>query len=802
VNDARNVKVPITLPLVLPSDVVIVPVKTLPEALKQQVAHKEGDHAVTRPGARAPSTIVDQDCALLLQQFRHPRTVIEAVINYARFEKRDAHEILEMAYPMLRRFISSQLLAVAGSPAAEMIGQSLAHGDQVEGLSIVQCRQILDDSELYEARRMDGASVALKIARHSDNRDIRRMMHNEVEILEHLGGFPGPALLAHGYHQDRPYLATEWLRGVDSETYGAECRQIGAPEGASALFDLCGRVLDAYANLHATGVIHGDVHPRNVLVLADGSVRIIDFGLSCMKGPQDPAVSTVGRGGVAFFFEPELAAARLAGSVVPTASAVGEQYALGALVYFLLTGSHYVNFSLEKQKLLQQIATDQMVPLATHLEGRWSGVDEVLRRALEKLPEHRYPSISSFASAFRVAGAEAIPANIATRRRISAITSSPATRFVQDIIARISLNGPLFGPRALQPPTCSVTYGAAGIAFAAYRLAVIGQDPALLALADAWAVRAAADQHSPEAFTNSAMDISWERVGSVSPYHTSSGTHGVQAIVSYAMGDDLTLEQAIGKFLVAVSKPCIEVELALGRSGVLLMASSLLEIAPWHKGLLTFSRMLFVDIWKTVESLGGIRDGGLPYLGVAHGWAGVLYATLRWCRASAESPPNSLSERLDQLAELALHHGRGLRWPISHRPNSRHPQESMAGWCHGSAGYVHLWTEAARCFDNDYWVDLAEQAAWNTWEEPGAVASLCCGLAGRAYGLLNYYRFTNELAWARRAERLGAAAATTPRSADTPRDSLYKGDVGIAVLLAELADPTHSAMPIFESEAV
>ena len=95
---------------------------------------------------------------------------------------------------------------------------------------------------------------------------------------------------------------------------------------------------------------------------------------------------------------------------------------------------------------------------------------------------------------------------------------------------------------------------------------------------------------------------------------------------------------------------------------------------------------------------------------------------------------------------------------------------------------------------------LAQGAAWHTWEEAGANgSSLCCGWAGRAYALLNLYKCTGDSAWLERARELGRRAAAGASLAST-KHSLYKGEVGSALLAADLAQPVSSCMPLFEAE--
>ena len=80
----------------------------------------------------------------------------------------------------------------------------------------------------------------------------------------------------------------------------------------------------------------------------------------------------------------------------------------------------------------------------------------------------------------------------------------------------------------------------------------------------------------------------------------------------------------------------------------------------------------------------------------------------------------------------------------------------MSGWCNGACGYVFLWTLAHRLLGDPRYLELAQGAAWRSWDAPEQNVTLCCGLAGRAYALLNLYRHTNETVWLDRARDLAA----------------------------------------------
>ena len=89
--------------------VLIIPVTDLPEESRTQMEYEHGDFAVSRVQSRSSSKIVDADAADLLSRFREPRTVVEAVILFARKKQLDPGKVLEGAYPFLRNMIDRRI---------------------------------------------------------------------------------------------------------------------------------------------------------------------------------------------------------------------------------------------------------------------------------------------------------------------------------------------------------------------------------------------------------------------------------------------------------------------------------------------------------------------------------------------------------------------------------------------------------------------------------------------------------------------------------------------------------------------
>lgn len=837
----------ITGEFILPADVLVMPVADLPESVREKVDYKEGDFAITRPHVRTPSKIVDEQGAALLKEFQTAKTIVEAILSYSESRQAEPQETLEESLPLLKNFIDARLLVHPGSVEAESILPTLSVGDTIDEFEIRQPIQILEDTELYQVRctSADQGDAALKILRDGNRPDLHSAIERESVVLKHLDGKVNPRLIKVDVYEGRPYLTIEWFYGVPVPVLANELRQLAenaadameATEARARLQKLVVSLLVNYAHVHEQGVIHSDVHPNNLLVNDADEIMILDFGLARFIDESHP-LSRAPRGGVGFYYEPEVVLAGMTGKQEPQSSLPGEQYAVAAVAYQLFTGATHINFSLQHQEMLRQIVEEETLPFSSQGVTPWPEVEQALAQALNKDPQRRFASMRDFAetirrssppasSAVKIASDESsdVRKSVAPGVWVSkeALLNRPdevSETFIQNVLQLLQPDGELFRSEIGEGhllPTCSANYGTAGIAYGLLRLACDRDDPQLLALADLWITKTLSQSHKERAFYNDKLEITKENVSDVSMHHMVNGVYFVRALVSHALGDAHIEQAAIEGFIATSQAETDNLDITLGRSSVLhgctLLAenagnSRFLDLTP----LLQFGDDVMQNIWEKINLFGPVAEATeLSYLGMAHGWAGLLYATLRWCqsksvRTGAKIPellPDRLEHRLKELAQCGLAAGRGVIWPWQNQQAGESSGENgfMPGWCNGSAGHVYLWTLAHKLFGQPSYLDMARKAAWGVWEQPCSFNNLCCGATGCAYAQLNFYQHTGEKDWLARARQFGLRAATTeepPSENETDINSLYKGKIGTMVLLNDLAHPATARMPLFE----
>ncbi|HUD41245.1 MAG TPA: serine/threonine-protein kinase [Dokdonella sp.] len=260
---------------------------------------------------------------------------------------------------------------------------------------------------VWLAERADGQfaqQVAIKLIRSGwDAADGHTRFRAERQILAGLT-HPNIARLIDGGvdGEDRPWLALEYVDGVDLRTY---CDRAGL--GIAARLRLFLIVCAAVAHAHARLIVHRDLKPSNLLVTPAGEVKLLDFGIAKLVDAGDAGVSA------ARVFTPEYAAPeQVRGEPVTTAVDV---HALGLLLYELLTGRRPYRLERSTPAAYERAILDQEparpsqavlqadgaseAPVSRRLHRALRGdLDAIVLKALRKDPAHRYASVAEFAA--------------------------------------------------------------------------------------------------------------------------------------------------------------------------------------------------------------------------------------------------------------------------------------------------------------------------------------------------------------------------------------------------------------------
>ena len=205
----------------------------------------------------------------------------------------------------------------------------------------------------------------------------------------------------------QPYLVLEHVDGQPIDRY-CEAHTLSVDARLRLFLD----VLEAVTHAHANLVVHRDIKPGNVLVSVDGHVKLLDFGIAKLLEDDDtptdatphadaPPLTRDGWAATPQYAAPE----QVAGGVVTTATDV---YALGVLLYVLLTGEHPAGAAAHSPATLLHAIVEVTPPrpsdvvaparLRRLLRG---DLDTIVAKSLKKTAAERYSSVTALADDIR-----------------------------------------------------------------------------------------------------------------------------------------------------------------------------------------------------------------------------------------------------------------------------------------------------------------------------------------------------------------------------------------------------------------
>jgi len=195
-----------------------------------------------------------------------------------------------------------------------------------------------------------------------------------------------------GESEGRPFIVMEYVEG---DTLAHELVRHGALPPARAL-ELALQICSGLEAAHASGLVHRDVKPRNLLLRPDGVLKIADFGIA--RAAESTRLTEIGTIlGTAAYLAPEQAEGL-------EATPAADLYSVGAVLYELLTGRvPYAATSLVE--LLAKQQAGRPAPIA----GVPAALERAVVRCLEPDPAERPPSAGALAAELTAAQSPTIP---------------------------------------------------------------------------------------------------------------------------------------------------------------------------------------------------------------------------------------------------------------------------------------------------------------------------------------------------------------------------------------------------------
>ena len=277
---------------------------------------------------------------------------------------------------------------------------TLAPGHVLEGKYVIT-RQIAEGGTsavfLGENKRI-GKAVAVKILHPvmASLPDVVERFEREARILSRIRSTHVADVYDFGeLPTGERFMVMEYLEGESLATMLE--REHTLP--ARALSAIAVQILSALTAAHAAGVVHRDLKPENIIVTTRGTetvVKVVDFGISKCADVGESALRKTAADalmGTPLYMSPEQARGNTA--------AVDERtdiYALGVILYEATAGELPITGE-NVQDVLYRIAVEEPAPLESRIPTVDQALAEIVRRAMEKVPERRYGSAAEMLQA-------------------------------------------------------------------------------------------------------------------------------------------------------------------------------------------------------------------------------------------------------------------------------------------------------------------------------------------------------------------------------------------------------------------
>jgi serine/threonine protein kinase len=233
-----------------------------------------------------------------------------------------------------------------------------------------------------------GRDLALKYARKplKDGEAARCLIADEAKALRALPDHPGLVRVHDiGVHHGHVYLVMDFVRGRTLEQYAKDVRP--GPRRSAALVAEAARAVGA---AHRCGVVHQDIKPENILVDDADLARLIDFGMARLRAVWSGSDAGPS-GGTPEFMPPEQARGES-----DRVGARSDVFALGAVLYFLLTGGPPFTGP-NRRAALSRARECEFDRVALRRAGVPRRLTRVILRAMAADPDDRHASAEALA---------------------------------------------------------------------------------------------------------------------------------------------------------------------------------------------------------------------------------------------------------------------------------------------------------------------------------------------------------------------------------------------------------------------
>ena len=302
-------------------------------------------------------------------------------------------------------------------------------------------------ANVYKALDMkENRLVAVKVLREDcmNNEDLVRRFKNESKAIAVLDNPYIVKVFDVSVSDKLQFIVMEYIDGITLKDY-MEYRK--EPLTYKETLHFVAQTLSALQHAHEKGIVHRDIKPQNIMLLADGNIKVMDFGIARFSRSENQTMTDKAIGSV-HYISPEQAKG-------DTTDSKADIYSVGVMMYEMLSGRLPFESDSPVSVAIKQIS-DTAVPLRSINPAVPEALEAITKKAMAKEARERYQSAGAM-----MADIEVFKRNPSVKFEYQYLTDTTPTRYIDKVVNKTDSKRSTQTSRGRQNTAKPATRGAA-----------------------------------------------------------------------------------------------------------------------------------------------------------------------------------------------------------------------------------------------------------------------------------------------------------------------------------------------------
>lgn len=357
--------------------------------------HRSG-HFIMCDGLRDKAFVINETIKYFMDKFSYPKTIIEVLKEITSDVGSDIKEIEKGCFEFFK-FLYQRRILVPENQVEVIASKEVFYnvGDYIDNLCIVEILGNKRFIDLYIAiNEVNNRTCVIKLLNRKKTFGEGHYQHQLLDLEKEYSMLKNVMNIsfvsqAYSFNRDQnqcAYIELEYIKGKSLWDFLKETGNLDEPDCMQIIKD----ILQAFSLLHENKLVHGDIHPYNILVLEDKSIKIIDLGLSLQINTEKNEV--VKYEGAGYYMPPERIEGTSISICIQEPDFYSDVYQIGLMIYLIMYGTlPFTGFIWgDVAKSIKE--ANIPFPVLSFLNHRVSDrLIQVAKKCLNKNPIQRYP---------------------------------------------------------------------------------------------------------------------------------------------------------------------------------------------------------------------------------------------------------------------------------------------------------------------------------------------------------------------------------------------------------------------------